>query len=198
MATQTKLDPKKKAAAIIIDMGVETAAKVYKYLRPEEIEQLTVEIASLDKLTPEEVETTLDEFYELCLAQKYITEGGIDYARNILDKVMGPIEAAKLIEKITQSLRTRVFDFIKKADPKHLLSFIQNEHPQTIALILSYVKPDQAAFILANLPREIQIDVAERISNMDRTSRRSSRKSKGRLKTSFLRLSTSIWLKSGV
>lgn len=170
MATQTKLDPKKKAAAIIIDMGVETAAKVYKYLRPEEIEQLTVEIASLDKLAPEEVETTLDEFYELCLAQKYITEGGIDYARNILDKVMGPIEAAKLIEKITQSLRTRVFDFIKKADPKHLLSFIQNEHPQTIALILSYVKPDQAAFILANLPREIQIDVAERISNMDRTS----------------------------
>ena len=165
-----KLDYKKKAAAIIIDLGVENAAKVYKYLRPEEIEQLTVEIASLDKLDPEEFEEILNEFYELCIAQKYITEGGIDYARNILDKVMGSVEAAKLIEKITQSLRTRAFDFLKKVDPKHLLGFIQNEHPQTIALILSYAKPDQAAMILANLPREIQIDVAERIANMDRTS----------------------------
>ncbi|HPU58767.1 MAG TPA: flagellar motor switch protein FliG, partial [Candidatus Avimonas sp.] len=86
-----KLDYKKKAAAIIIDLGVENAAKVYKYLRPEEIEQLTVEIASLDKLDPEEFEEILNEFYELCIAQKYITEGGIDYARNILDKVMGSV-----------------------------------------------------------------------------------------------------------
>ena len=129
MATQTKLDPKKKAAAIIIDMGVETAAKVYKYLRPEEIEQLTVEIASLDKLAPEEVETTLDGFTSSALPRSISPKAGLNYARNILHKVMGPIEAAKLIEKITQSLRTRVFDFLKK-NPKHLLSFIQNEHPR--------------------------------------------------------------------
>jgi flagellar motor switch protein FliG len=170
MAADIKLDAKKKAAAIIIDIGIENAARVYKYLRQEEIEQLTVEIATLQKLRPETVEETLNEFYELCLAQKYITEGGIDYARNILDKVMGSVEASNLIEKVSQSLQTRAFDFLKKADPKHLLSFIQSEHPQTIALILSYAKPEQASLILADLPREIQIDVAERIANMDRTS----------------------------
>ncbi|NLN81186.1 MAG: flagellar motor switch protein FliG [Clostridiales bacterium] len=171
MATaDVKLDGKKKAAAIIIDIGVENAAKVYRYLRQDEIEQLTVEIASLQNIKPDTIEDILNEFYDLCLAQKYITEGGIDYARSILDKVMGSVEAANLIEKVSQSLRTRAFDFLKKADSKHLLNFIQNEHPQTIALILSYVKPEQSSGILAGLPREIQIDVAERIANMDRTS----------------------------
>jgi flagellar motor switch protein FliG len=170
MIAEARLDAKKKAAAIIIDIGIENAAKVYKYLRQEEIEQLTMEIANLQKLEPEDVEDTLNEFYELCLAQKYITEGGIDYARSILDKVMGAVEAANLIEKVSQSLKSRAFDFLKKTDPKHLLSFIQSEHPQTIALILSYVKPEQASLILTGLPREIQIDVAERIANMDRTS----------------------------
>ncbi|HBT65015.1 MAG TPA: flagellar motor switch protein FliG [Ruminococcaceae bacterium] len=170
MIAEARLDAKKKAAAIIIDIGIENAAKVYKYLRQEEIEQLTMEIANLQKLESEDVEDTLNEFYELCLAQKYITEGGIDYARSILDKVMGAVEAANLIEKVSQSLKSRAFDFLKKTDPKHLLSFIQSEHPQTIALILSYVKPEQASLILTGLPREIQIDVAERIANMDRTS----------------------------
>lgn len=170
MPAETKLTPKQKAAAIIIDIGVDNAAQVYKYLRDDEIEQLTIEIATLQKLDPDVAEQTLEEFYDLCMAQKYITEGGIDYAKTILEKVLGSVEAALLIEKVSQSLRSRAFDFLKKVDPKNLLSFIQTEHPQTIALILSYIKPSQAALVLSDLPRDIQIDVAERIANMDRTS----------------------------
>lgn len=166
----TVLSNKKKAAAIIISLGTDYAAQIYKYLREEEIEQLTIEIAVLQKLSPETVEKTLNEFYELCLAQKYITEGGIEYAKSILDKVLGAQSASALVDRITRSLKVRSFDFLRKADPKNLLSFIQNEHPQTIALILSYARPEQASAIIADLPREIQVDVVERIATMDRTS----------------------------
>lgn len=168
--TVNNLNPQKKAAAIIISLGAENAAQIFRYLREEEIEQITTEIAILEKLKPEEVEETLGEFYELCLAQKFITEGGIDYAKSILDKAIGSQKALLLIDKITKSLKTRAFDFLRKADPKHFMSFIQNEHPQTIALILSYARPDQSSAILTELPREMQVDVAERIATMDRTS----------------------------
>lgn len=165
-----KFDNKKKAAAVIVSLGVDSASQVYKFLREEEIEQLTMEIATMQDLAPEVVEQTLDEFYNQCLAQKFITEGGIDYAKAILEKAIGPTNAANVLEKITKSMKTRAFDFLKKTDPKNLLTFIQNEHPQTIALILSYVNPDQAAAIIAELPREIQVNVAQRIAVMDRTS----------------------------
>ncbi len=167
---EKKFTWKKKAAAVIISLGVEYAPQIYKYLREEEIEQLTMEIAMLQDLTPEVVEGTLEEFYNLCLAQKFITEGGIEYAKAILEKAIGTTSAASVLERVTKSLKTRAFDFLKKADPKHLMSFIQNEHPQTIALILSYVRPSQASAILAELPRQIQVDVAARIATMDRTS----------------------------
>lgn len=160
----------KKAATVVLALGVEYASKVYKYLRPEEIEQLTIEIATLENLSAEAVESTMDEFYNLCLAQKFITEGGLEYAKAVLEKALGSASAAGIIEKVTKSLQTRVFDFLYKADPKHLLSLIQNEHPQTIALILSYCTPDQASEILSELPREVQIDVTERIATMDNTS----------------------------
>lgn len=165
-----KFSSKRKAAAIIIALGADNAAQIYKYLREEEIEQLTMEIAMLQNMSPEMVESILEEFYNLCLAQKFITEGGIEYAKVILDKTMGSASAAALLERVTKSLKTRSFDFLRKADPKHLLSFIQSEHPQTIALILSYLRPTQSSAILAELPREIQVDVAERIATMDRTS----------------------------
>lgn len=167
---KNKFTAKKKAAAIIIALGADDASQVYKYLKEDEIEQLTMEIAMLQKLSPETAENTLEEFYNLCLAQKFITEGGIEYAKAILDKTIGSAAASQLLERVTKSLRTRSFDFLKKADPKHLLGFIQNEHPQTIALILSYLNPAQSSAILAELPREIQVDVARRIATMDRTS----------------------------
>ena len=145
MAKQGQLDYRKKAAAVIISLGTEAASQVYKYLREDEIEQLTLEIAMMQDLTAEQAETFLEEFYSLCLAQKYVTEGGIEYAREILNKAMGPQAAVNLIERVSQTIRTRSFDFLRKADPKHLISMIQNEHPQTIALILSYLRSGQAA-----------------------------------------------------
>lgn len=170
MAKQVQFDSKKKASAVIISLGTETASVIYKYLREEEIEQLTLEIAMLQDLTAEQTEQCLDEFYNLCLAQKYVTEGGIEYAKEILNKALGPQAASNLIERVNKTIKTRSFDFLRKADPKHLISMIQNEHPQTIALILSYLRANQASEILAELPRELQLNVAQRIAVMDRTS----------------------------
>ncbi|MEA4831998.1 MAG: flagellar motor switch protein FliG [Oscillospiraceae bacterium] len=165
-----KSESLKKAATVVLSLGVDYASKVYKYLHPDEIEQITIQIATLDNLSAESVESTMDEFYNLCLAQKIVTEGGIEYAKAVLEKAMGSTTAAGVIEKVTKSLRTKSFDFLYKADPKHLLSIIQNEHPQTIALILSYCTSEQASEILSELPREVQLDVVERIAMMDSTS----------------------------
>lgn len=170
MAKQVQFDSKKKAAAVIISLGAEAASQIYKYLREEEIEQLTLEIAVLQDLTSEQTEQYLDEFYNLCLAQKYVTEGGIEYAREILNKALGTQAANNLIDRVNKTIKTRAFDFLRKADPKHLISMIQSEHPQTIALILSYLRANQASEVLTELPRELQLDVAQRIAVMDRTS----------------------------
>lgn len=160
----------RKAATVILSLGVEYASQVFKYLRPDEIEQITMQIATLDNLSSLAVESTMEEFYNLCVAQKYITEGGIEYAKAILEKTMGATGAAGIIDKITRSLQSKAFGFLNEVDPKHLLSLIQNEHPQTISLILSYCAPDQAAEILSELPATIQMDVASRIATMDSTS----------------------------
>lgn len=155
---------------VIISLGPERAAKLYRYLKDEEIEQLTIEVASIQSADSDKIQQTVTEFYELCLAQAYIADGGIDYAREVLDKAFGSSKAMQLISRITDSLHAHSFEFLKKADPKHLLSFIQYEHPQTIALILLYTTSEQAAAILSELPRDKQIEVALRIATMDRTS----------------------------
>ena len=160
----------RKAATVVLALGVENASQVFKYLRDDEIERLTVEIATMQSLTSEIVESIMDEFYGLCLAQSYITEGGIEYAKAVLEKSMGSTGAANLLEKVSKSLHTKAFDFIYKADPRQLLILIQNEHPQTIALILSYCTTEQASSILSELPRDIQLDVVERIAIMESTS----------------------------
>lgn len=160
----------KKAATVILSLGVEYAAQVFKYLRPDEIELITMQIATLDNLPSPAVESTMEEFYNLCVAQKYLTEGGIEYAKAILEKTLGAPGAAGIIDKITRSLQTKAFGFLSEADPKHLLSLIQNEHPQTIALILSYCAADQAADVLSELPASLQLDVVSRIATMDSTS----------------------------
>lgn len=168
--TETALSSRTKAALVIISLGPERAARLYQYLKDEEVETLTVEVASIQQVDSGKIDAALSEFYELCLAQKYISDGGIDYAKKVLEKAYGNAKAMQLISRITDSLHAHSFEFLKKADPKHLLSFIQYEHPQTIALILLYTTSEQAAAILAELPREKQIDVARRIAVMDRTS----------------------------
>lgn len=169
MASKT-LTALERAATVIIALGAENAAEVYKYLREEEVEQISLEIAKLDRLSPDDMKEIIDDFYGLCVTQKVIAEGGVAYARDVLEKAYGTQMALSLMDRVTKSLRTRAFDFIRKADYKNLLMMVQNEHPQTIALILSYARSDQASQILAELPKEIQIEVIERIARLDRAS----------------------------
>ncbi|QAT50692.1 flagellar motor switch protein FliG [Caproiciproducens sp. NJN-50] len=163
-----KVTGAQKAASVIIALGTDAASKIYKYLREEEVEQLTYEIARTTNLPPDEVENILGDFYNLCLTQKVITDGGVEYARNVLEKAYGAQMASSLLERVTKSLRSKAFEFLRKADYKNLLTAIQNEHPQTIALILSYARADQAATVIADLPPEKRADVVQRIATMDR------------------------------
>ena len=151
-------------------MGPEYSADIFKHLREEEIEELTLEIASIKSASTQEKEQIMEEFYQICLAQNYIAEGGIGYAREILEKALGAQKALDIINKLTASLQVRPFEFVRKTDPSQLLNFIQKEHNQTVALILAYLSPTQASQILSGLPPEKQVDVARRIATMDRTT----------------------------
>jgi flagellar motor switch protein FliG len=164
------LTGREKAAVLLIALGKEYSAKVFKYLRDEEIEQLTLDITNVRRVDAEMKEGIIEEFYEECMAQNFITEGGIDYARDILEKAIGQERAIALINRLTASLQVRPFDFARKSDPNQILNFLQHEHPQTIALVLAYLEPAMSANILAKLPAEKQTDVVARISTMDRTS----------------------------
>ena len=159
-----------KAAVLLITLGPERSAELFKHLKEEEIEELTLEIANTRSVAPEVKESVLNEFYQVCLAQQYIAEGGIGYAKQLLDKAFGNEKAQEVITKLTASLQVRPFEFVRKTDPSQLLNFIQDEHPQTIAMILSYLTAAQSALVLSSLPQEKQSDVAKRIATMDRTS----------------------------
>ncbi|MBO4420357.1 MAG: flagellar motor switch protein FliG [Lachnospiraceae bacterium] len=159
-----------KAAILMIALGPEKASKLFKHLKDEEIEALTLEIANTKSVSQQVKDDVMDEFYELCLAQQYIAEGGIGYAKELLDNALGSDRASEVIGRLTASLQVRPFEFIRKTDPSQLLNFIQDEHPQTIALILSYLPSSQAAQVISALPPEKQADVAKRIAMMDRTS----------------------------
>jgi len=161
---------RQKAAIFLVTIGSEISAEIFKYLREDEIETLTFEIARLETIDSEQKDAILQEFQELMMANQFISTGGIDYARELLEKSLGSQKAIDIINRLTSSLQVRPFDFIRRTDPAHLLNFIQQEHPQTIALILAYLEPNKASFILQNLPHEVQSDVARRIATMDRTS----------------------------
>jgi len=165
-----KISGTQKAAILLIALGPEKSAAIFKHLKEEEIEELTLEIANTRSVTPQLKEEIIDEFYQICLAQQYIAEGGITYAKELLEKALGSEKAVSVIGKLTASLQVKPFEFVRKTDATQLLNFIQDEHPQTIALILSYLAPQQAALIVSALPPERQADVAKRIALMDRTS----------------------------
>ena len=164
------LNGRQKAAIFLVSVGEEISAKIMEQLREDEIEKLVFEIARTETVESELKEAVLQEFQDLMSAQNFITTGGIDYARGLLEKSLGSQKAIEVINRLTSSLQVRPFDFIRRTDPAHLLNFIQQEHPQTIALILAYLEPQKASVILQNLPDEIQSDVARRIATMDRTS----------------------------
>jgi flagellar motor switch protein FliG len=159
-----------KAAILLISLGPERSANIFKHLKEEEIETMTLEIANTRSVSPATKDQVMDEFYQICLAQQYIAEGGIAYAKELLEKALGSDKAKDVIGKLTASLQVRPFEFVRKTDASQLLNFIQDEHPQTIALILSYLSPSQASTIISSLAPDKQADVAKRIAQMDRTS----------------------------
>jgi flagellar motor switch protein FliG len=161
---------RQKAAALLVSLGTDISTEIFKNLKEDEIEQLTYEISKLNSISAEQKDLLFEEFNETIKAQQFISTGGVDYARELLEKSLGSQKAMEIINRLTSSFKVRPFDFVRRTDPGHLINFIQQEHPQTIALILAYIDPDKAATILKGLPAELQSDVARRIATMDRTS----------------------------
>src|SRR5699024_1518212 len=140
-----------------------------KNLSDEEVEQLSLEISSIQKVDTDIKEQIIEQFHQIAVAQEYITQGGVGYAKMVLEKAFGEEEAVDIINRLTSSLQVRPFDFARKADPNQILNFIQNEHPQTVALVLSYLDPEQAGQVLSELEEDVQADIAKRIAMMDST-----------------------------
>ena len=159
-----------KAAAVIVSLGADKASGLYQFMEPEDVETLTIEVARLGMLNSEQTEAVLTEFYQTCMTSKAVTEGGLEYARTVLEKAFGNQTAQALLEKVTKSLKTREFAFLNKADVKSLFSALQNERPQTMALVLSYVDPDKAAGVIEQLDPHRQIKVVEAIATMESAS----------------------------
>ena len=170
MPEYAEITPLQRAAMVLSSIGTENASLVFKNFSEEEIEKITLEVAKMDYWPVHVVSDVLNDFYELCLTQKVISEGGVEYAKEALEKTFGPEQANALFDRITKQLKSKAFAFVRKADYKNLLAIVQNEHPQTIALILSYARSDQASAILSELPKDIRIEVVERIAKMDSAS----------------------------
>ena len=170
MPNVSELTGRQKAAVLMIALGPEVSSRVLKHLREDEIEDLTVEIAGMRRVFPDVKDMVLEEFSEMYQASDFISRGGVDYAREMLSKALGEERAEAILHRLTSSLQVRPFDFARRTDAAQILSFIQNEHPQTIALIMAYLEPDQAGIILSALSPDLQVEVARRLSVLDRTS----------------------------
>ena len=169
-AGDEELTGRQKAAIFLVTLGSEISASIFKHLTQEEVETITFEIARLGNVKSEDRDLVLQEFQGMMMAQDFMASGGVDYARELLEKSVGSDKAIDIINRLTSSLKSRPFDFVRRADPQHILNFIQQEHPQTIALILSYIEPAKASAVLGGLDPEMQSEVAKRIANMERSS----------------------------
>ena len=170
LQSKTSLSGIQKAAFICVIIGPELTSEIFKHLKDNEIEQLVFEIAKVDKISPEDKEDILKEFQTFALAQGYVSRGGLDYAKDSLIKALGEQRANDIINRLTTSIAGRPFDSVRRSDPSQLFNFIQSEHPQTVALILSHLDPQKSAMILPSLPQDVQPEIARRIAMMDRTS----------------------------
>ena len=165
-----ELEPAQKAAAVIVALGTDKASLLYQHMDPDEIEQVTIEVAKLGFVDAETTQEVLNEYYQMCMMNKAVTEGGLEYARSVLEKAFGSGTANELLAKVTKSLKTREFAFLNKAREKDLYTALQYERPQTIALVLSYVAPDKAAAVIEQLEGRRQIKVVESMAQMDSAS----------------------------
>ncbi len=161
---------RQKAAILLVSLGAEASAEVFKHLRQDEIDELTLEIAGIGHVTPERKQRVVEEFYETAVAQEYIAEGGLEYARIILDKALGPQRAEEVMARLSSSIQVSPFEFLRRTDASQILNVIANEHPQTVALVMAYLPAETAAQVVSSLPEELQAEVAMRIALMDRTA----------------------------
>jgi flagellar motor switch protein FliG len=159
-----------KAATLLITLGPDLSSEIFRNLSDELVEQLTLQIANTKKITPQDRDNVMEESYQLALAEEYISQGGIDYARELLEKALGEQKAVEILNRLQGALQMTPFDFIKKTDPQQILNFIQNEHPQTIALVLAHLQAEQSSNILSSLQADVQVDVATRIATMERAT----------------------------
>lgn len=164
-----ELTQSRKAAVMLMMLGSNLAADIIKHFEDDQIERLTLEVARLEKISPELRDLVITEFHEMAMAQDYISEGGVEHAKRVLETAFGGDRAQEMIRKVVTAMQVLPFEFLKRADPQQLLTFIQDEHPQTIALILAYMPMSQAAMILTKLPSDLRAEVAERIAMMDQT-----------------------------
>jgi flagellar motor switch protein FliG len=170
LTPEAKLTGRQKAAIVLVAIGQRASAEVFRHLRPEEIDELTLEIAALGAVSQELKQRCVEEFYETALAQNYITEGGLTYARGILEEALGPDRAAEVLGRLSQAIQVTPFEFLRRTDAAMILNVLSNEHPQTVALIMAYLPPDTAGQVLSSLPPEQQSEVATRLALMDRTN----------------------------
>ncbi len=161
---------RQKAAVLLVSLGVDASAEVFKHLRREEIDELTLEIAGMGHIPQERKQAVVEEFYEVAVAQEYIAEGGLDYARTILQKALGDVRADEVMERLSSAIQVSPFEFLRRTDASQILNVISSEHPQTIALILAYLPAETGAQVVSELPDDVQADVAMRIALMDSTA----------------------------
>lgn len=167
MADIQNIQGVKKAAMLLIALGEELSSKILGKLDDDEVQDISREIALTKIVDPDTMESIVEEFYNMLLAKKFISKGGLDYAKSVLTKSLGPERARKIIDRLTKLLeQSSGFEFLTKIEPKQLAKFIQNEHPQTIALILAHLDPSQAAESLAELPEDLKAEVTIRIANL--------------------------------
>jgi len=160
----------KKAAIVLVALGTEASAEIFRNLSEVEVESLTTQIARLEGVTPEMREAVLEEFHQMVMAQQFITQGGMNYAEEVLEEALGPNKAREILEKVRSTIRTTGFNMLNNVDPNQLTNFVQKEHPQTVALLLAHMSAEKAAQIISALPQEMQVDVASRIATMESIS----------------------------
>ena len=155
-----------KAAMLMVALNIEAASAVLKHMDPADVEMITAEISRVKNVSSKTVDTVIYDFYNMVTAREYVLEGGLDYAQAVLEKTYGPSKAVEIIDKVKRLTTLKGFDVLKRAEPAQLINFLNKEHPQTMALILSQLSPDQTASALKEIPEELRFDVAFRIATL--------------------------------
>ncbi|MBI4277484.1 MAG: flagellar motor switch protein FliG [Armatimonadetes bacterium] len=197
MTVRQAITGRQKAAMLIVALGTELASTIMKHLKDEEIEALTFEIANVPHVAPEDRQEVITEAYQIALAREAVTTGGAGYARQVLERSVGKQRASEILDRLSITMQVGPFDALRRVDPLQLASLLQQEHPQTIALVLAHLKPEQAAAVLAALPAALQVEVAIRVAVMDRTAPETIREVEAALETKLTSLPTQEYTSKG-